>query len=204
MEPDNPLATGAEPTPAGAQARFVIDARRSRFTVQAFASGILSAVGHNPTLGIRAFRGEVDFDPERLEAAGLRFTIQAASIEVLDDIRDADRREIEKITKDDVLEIAKYPQITYEASAVAVSQLGDALYAATANGELSFHGVTRSQAVTARITGSGEVLRLSGDFALKQSDFQIKPVSVAGGALKLKDDLKFTFELIARRQETGA
>ena len=28
----------------------------------------------------------------------------------------------------------------------------------------------------------GEMLRASGDFTLKQSDYQIKPVSVAGGA----------------------
>jgi polyisoprenoid-binding protein YceI len=110
---------------------------------------------------------------------------------------------MERITKDDVLEVAKYPLITYEASTIAVSNLGDGLFAATANGELSFHGVTRNQTVAARIMGSGEMLRASGDFALKQSDFQIKPVSVAGGALKLKDELKFTFELIARRQEAG-
>jgi len=202
MEPDNAVAT--RPEPAGAHARFVIDAKRSRFTVQAFATGILSAVGHNPTIGIRGFSGEVDFDPGRLAATGLHLAVQAGSVEVLDDIREGDRREIEKVTKEDVLEIAKYPQITYEASAIAVSKVGDAQYAASVDGTLSFHGVTRNQAVAARITDSGEMLRVSGDFTLRQSDFQIKPVSVAGGALKLKDELKFRFEIIARRQEAGA
>jgi hypothetical protein len=30
--------------------------------------------------------------------------------------------------------------------------------------------------------------------------YQIKPVVVAGGALKLKDELKFSFEMVARSQ----
>ena len=43
---------------------YVVDARASRFTVQAFASWDLSAMGHNPKIGIRTFAGEVDFSPE--------------------------------------------------------------------------------------------------------------------------------------------
>jgi hypothetical protein len=35
---------------------------------------------------------------------------------------------------------------------------------------------------------------------LRQSDFGVAIASVAGGALKLKDDLKFGFFLIARRK----
>jgi hypothetical protein len=45
------------------------------------------------------------------------------------------------------------------------------------------------------------MLRASGDFALDQTDYNIKLVSVAGGALKLKDELKFSFEILARKQE---
>ena len=39
------------------------------------------------------------------------------------------------------------------------------------------------------------------NFRLRQSDYGIKPVSFAGGALRLKDELKFNFELVARQQE---
>jgi hypothetical protein len=47
----------------------------------------------------------------------------------------------------------------------------------------------------------GTMMRLSGDFTLRQSDYGIKPVSFAAGALKLKDELKFHFELVARQKE---
>lgn len=201
MDEEKGMATPAEPAEAGIRARFVIDARRSRFTVQAFATGILSAMGHNPTIGIRNFSGEAEFDPDALEGAALRLTIQSASVEVLDDVRDKDRLEMEKLMKDEVLEVAKYPQITYEAAEFRIARIDGALYSANIDGKLSFHGVSRNQPIAARIMDSGEMLRISGDFVLRQSDFQIKPVSVAGGALKLKDELKFNFEMIARRQE---
>ena len=204
MDRENGIMTRAEPSPPGTQARFVIDARRSRFTVQAFATGMLSAMGHNPTIGIRMFSGEVDFDPEALDAAGFRITIQAASLEVLDDISERDRREMERLMKGDVLGAGKYPEITYEGSEIALTKVDSGLYSVDMIGTLSFRGVTRNQAITARIMYAGVMLRASGDFTLKQSDYRIKPVSFAGGALKLKDELKFTFEMIARRQESGA
>jgi polyisoprenoid-binding protein YceI len=179
---------------------YVVDARASRFTVQAFATGILSAVGHNPKIGIRTFSGEVDFSPEAAEGAGFRLKMQANSLSVQDDVSDKDRREIERMMNEQVLEVAKYPEILYEAAVVSVTRLENALYTARLDGKLSFRGVTRSQPVTARIADFGGMLRASGEFPLKQSDYGIKPISVAGGALKVKDELKFSFEMVARSQ----
>jgi polyisoprenoid-binding protein YceI len=180
---------------------FVVDAGASRFSVQAFATGFLSAMGHNPVIGIRTFSGEVNFSSESLQASGLKLAIQAGSLGVQDDISDKDRREIEKLMNEQILEPAKYPEIVFEAAQVAVTRLGDALYSLSANGNLSFHGASRSQPVTARVAVFGEMLRASGDFTLDQSDYGIKPISVAGGALKVKDELKFSFELVARKKE---
>ena len=75
------------------------------------------------------------------------------------------------------------------------------LYSANLNGQLTLHGVTRSQPITARVALLGSMLRASGDFSLNQSDYNIKLLSVAGGALKVKDELKFSFEIVARKQE---
>jgi hypothetical protein len=46
----------------------------------------------------------------------------------------------------------------------------------------------------------GEMLRASGEFILRQSEYNVKPVSVMGGALQLKDELQFSFEMVARQQ----
>jgi polyisoprenoid-binding protein YceI len=180
---------------------YVVDARASRFTVQAFASGILSAIGHNPKIGIRTFTGQVDFDADAVQASAFRLSMKANSLGVLDDLSDKDRREIERAMNEQILESARYPDIVYEAPSVTVTRVEGSLYSAVLSGTLSCHGVTCNQSVTARIAVFDEMLRSSGEFTLNQSDYNIKPVSFAGGALKVKDELKFSFEMVARKQE---
>lgn len=204
MENANELAARADSSENAHGAVFEIDARRSRFTVQAFATGILSAMGHNPTIGIRTFHGDFAFDADALDAGPFRLVIQSSSLTVLDDISDKDRREIERVMRTDVLEIDKYPEIRYDSASATVAKIDGSLYSATLGGTLSFHGVNRVEPISVRVVAMGEMLRASGDFTLKQSNYHIKPVSVAGGALKLKDDLKFSFEMIVRKQERTA
>ena len=180
---------------------YLIDGRASRFTVRAFASGMLAAMGHNPTVGIREFSGEMSFDPEKAEAGSFRLGVNAASLSIQDDVSEKDRREMERLMNQEVLEAAKFPEIRYEASDITVTRVSEMLYSAALNGELTLHGVTRRQPINARITLLGSMLRASGDFTLDQTNYNIKLVSVAGGVIKVKDELKFSFEIVARKQE---
>jgi polyisoprenoid-binding protein YceI len=195
------VSSTAEDGSAAAANLYMIDGRASRFTVRAFATGLLSAMGHNPTIGIRDFSGEMRFNPQADEAGSFRLVIKTASLAVQDDISDKDQREIERLMHREVLETDRFPQIQYEAATIAVTKMSDMLYSASLNGQLNLHGVTRSQPISARVMLLGSMLRASGDFSLSQANYEIKPVSVAGGALKLKDELKFSFEIVARKQE---
>jgi polyisoprenoid-binding protein YceI len=181
--------------------RYVIDGRARRFTVRAFATGLLAKMGHNPTIGIRDLSGELTFNPDQLEAGSFRIVIKSASLSVQDDISSKDLREMERLMNQEVLETEKFPEILYEASAISVTKMADMLYSAALNGSLTMHGVTRSQPIVTRVALLGSMLRASGDFSLNQTDYNIKLVSVAGGALKLKDELSFSFEIVARKQE---
>jgi polyisoprenoid-binding protein YceI len=194
----SPAAVQATETPAD---RYIIDSRASRFTVQTFATGLLARMGHNPIIGIRDFSGEMQFNPDRLRAGGFRLVIKSASLSVQNDISDKDLREIERLMNQEVLETAKFPEIVYEATSISVIRMTDMLCSATINGKLTMHGVTRNQTIVARVALLGSMLRASGDFTLDQTDYNIKLVSVAGGALKLKDELKFSFEMVVRRQD---
>ena len=179
---------------------YIIDGKASRFTVQAFATGLLARMGHNPTIGIRDFSGEMKFNPDKLEAGSFRLVIKTASLSVQDDITSKDLREMERLMNEEVLETAKFPEILYEAPSISVTKMTDTLCSATLNGKLTLHGVTRNQPIAVRVALLGSMLRASGDFSLDQTDYDIKLVSVAGGALKLKDELKFSFEIVARKQ----
>jgi len=183
-----------------ATVRYVTDAERSRFTVRAFAMGMLAAFGHDPTIAIPDFEGEVMVDPEAPEQGSLRLVIQAASLAVSDDISDKDRSEINRRMHEEVLESGGYAEIVYECSKVSASKTGEGQYWVALNGELSLHGVTRSQPVTARVSISGDTLRATGDFFVRQSDYEMRPVSAVGGAIKIKDEVKLTFDIVARKQ----
>jgi polyisoprenoid-binding protein YceI len=178
---------------------YTIDPGMSRFTVRAFASGVFSAFGHNPTIAIRDFSGAADFDPATVENAALRLKINAGSLAVTNDISDKDRREIEQTMNQQVLETARYPEIVFESSNVSANRAGDGQYFINLVGNLSLHGVTNSQPVSAQVTVNGNMLRAHGEFSLRQTAYGIKLVSVAGGTLKLKDDLKFAFDIVARK-----
>ncbi|HTC61419.1 MAG TPA: YceI family protein [Candidatus Saccharimonadales bacterium] len=182
-------------------AKFVIDKTGSRFTVQAFSTGLLSSFGHNPTIAIRDYNGEVEISPDTFEHARVRLNIRTKQMDVLDRMKSDDRKKLEEEMYANVLNVDQFPKASYESTEVSIQKLGGELLVAHVVGELSFHGVQRLQLIDARVTRMATMLRISGQFTLRQTDFGIKPVSFAGGTLKLKDELKFNFELVARGQE---
>jgi polyisoprenoid-binding protein YceI len=184
-----------------ATVKYQINATASRFTVQAFATGILSALGHNPRIGIRDYDGEIQFVPETYEKTTVRVTVRSSAMEVLDEMKKDDRIKLEQEMFEKVLDVKHFATAVYASKAITVHKLDFDLLQAQVTGELSFHGVTRTHAFDARIASMGTTLRVSGEFWLRQSDYGIKPISFAGGALRLKDEVKFNFELVARKQE---
>jgi polyisoprenoid-binding protein YceI len=191
---------GAKMAARPAALKYLIDVGRSRFNVRVFATGLLSLLGHSPTIAIREYSGQLNFPPESLEDASLDLIVKAGSLAVQDEISDKDRAEIERKMREEVLEVARFPEITFESRKVSGVQLGEGFYAVKIEGELSVHGCTRRQIFSAQLTAGEETLHAYGEVSLRQSDFNIVPVSFAGGALKLKDELKFSFDFIARKQ----
>lgn len=181
--------------------RHRLDAGQSRFTVQAFAEGLFSSFGHNPVIAISDFEGEVEYVPGTLEGGRVRMTIQAGALAVTDDVKEKDRLEIERMMRDDVLEVSNYPEIVFESTSVTASRVAEGRYRARVIGDLTLHGVTqRNIWISAEVTTSENNLRAQGEFPLKQTDYKIKPVSVAGGTLKVKNELKFKFDIMASKQ----
>lgn len=184
-----------------APVKFKIDAAASRFTVQAFATGLLSAFGHNPTIAIRDYDGEIEFNPDTIGNASVRVTVRTNAMEVVDEMKNDDRKKLEQAMYDQVLEPNRFPTAVYESKQITLQKDSAEQWRAHVTGELSFHGVTQTHSIDARLNYMGTMMRVAGEFPLRQSDYGIKPVSFAGGALKLRDELKFTFELVARQQE---
>ncbi len=179
--------------------RYAVDARGSRVTIRAFASGVLSMMGHNPVIGARDVSGEIRFAPQALEVKELRLSIATASLSVQNDMSDKDRREIERVMREDVLETDRYPAIAFEGSKVTVERVSSGPLRAEVDGDLTVHGITRPHRVPVQVFLIGDTLRAQGEFEIRQTDFGITLVSVAGGVLKIKNELQCSFDLLARK-----
>ncbi|HET6862378.1 MAG TPA: YceI family protein [Pyrinomonadaceae bacterium] len=182
-----------------ALAQYRILPEESTFTVQAFAEGLFSAFGHDPVIAVRSFNGNAEFMPETFEKAALHLSVDASSLVVANEVKEKDRLEIENTMRREVLEVQTYPEIKFDSNNVALNRLGPGRYRARLIGDLSLHGVTQKNVwITAEVTLSAEMLRAKGEYQLRQTDFKVKPVSVAGGTLKIKNELKCAFDICAK------
>ena len=67
------------------------------------------------------------------------------------------------------------------------------------DGRLSLHGVTKPVSIEVHVENG----RYTGRFQLKQRDFDITPISIAGGTVKVKDELEIEFDIATLPGERG-
>jgi len=193
--------TASSTATSSASIRYMVDTRTSQFTVQAFASGLIAAVAHSPKIAIRDWTGMVQMASPKLEGASLKVRVKPASLEVLDELSDADRRELHRVMNREVLETAEFPEIVYDSTEVTADKLKEDLYRLNVRGRLTLHGVSNDHDFVAQASLGVDSVRAYGSFSLLQTDYNIPIASIAGGTLKLLDELKFSFYVVARKME---
>jgi polyisoprenoid-binding protein YceI len=194
------MAIDSPAAPEGTVVEYIIDRKKSSLTVRAFATGLLSSLGHDPTISAPGLDGEILFNPSSLEQSCFRLVLDASSLTVTNDISTKDRDEINRRTQEEVLESDSYPEIVFESSRISASKTGEGQYWGNITGELTLHGMKHNQSITVRLSVDGDRLRATGEFSIRQSDYEIRPVSAVGGAIKLKDELKFSFDISAGKR----
>ena len=178
--------------------RYRIDAGQSNFMVHAFVGGLLSGFGHNHNIAIKDINGETEFTDGTVAPASLHMRIRANSLAVTDKVSDSDRQTIEKTMREQVLETGKYPEITFNSTKIEAIKNSDTQYQANIWGDLTLHGVTHNVFIKAQLIFDYKTLRARGEFSLKMTDYSIKPPSVAGGTITVKDTLKFNFNIFSQ------
>lgn len=179
---------------------YAIDSTLSSLSVRAFASAAFAALGNSPTLLITEFAGWARFAPRTFEQACIHIQVNAGSLAVLESLSKEDRTALEHTILREVLEIEDYPEITFCSSRVSVSKAGEGQYWINLVGELSLHGVTGTQPVAAQMTLVGNTLRAHGEFTLLHTSYKMKLVPIPGGTLRLKDEVRCSFDILARKQ----
>ncbi|HLJ90175.1 MAG TPA: YceI family protein [Candidatus Angelobacter sp.] len=183
---------------------YKIDSKRSLFTVHAFADGLASTLGHSPTIAIRDYSGEVRFNAITSSEAVLQVNVKSGSLSVMDEMRDDDRRELERIMQQEVLQISRYPDVRFASSSIGINKVTEELLRVDVHGTLTIRGCTASHSFGAQVALGVDSLRAHGEFRIRQSDYGIPLVSIASGMIKVQDELKFGFYIVARKQQVLA
>jgi hypothetical protein len=100
----------------------------------------------------------------------------------------------------DVLDVAKFPTAVCKIVAIKPSEKQEAGAPGPyeVNGKFTLHGVEKPIQFRAKLerTEKEGVLKLSGSFLIKQTDYGMTPVTAAGGLAKVADELEITGELV--------
>lgn len=192
-----PAGAAQPPPPAAAQpARYRLDPARSTFTVRAHSGGLLWFRGHDHLIAARDFSGEARLAPGSPETASLRLTVRAGSLEETREVFTARQKQIiNRELREVVLEPDKYPEITFQSTAVT-GRLRGGVYRLKIDGDLTLRGVTRRVRIPAEVTVAGRELRARGEFDMDRGDFGVRATSAFHGLVRVRDRLKVSFDIV--------
>ena len=179
---------------------FTIDEARSKIEISVFRGGLLKLAGHDHKITAKRFRGEVLFDPAKLEDSSVHLIIESGSLTVIDDPgeSDKDRREVQQTMESEkVLNIKEFPQILFNSTGVSnIAKTGEDFIL---SGRFNLHGVEKAVTFPVHIHAENNRLRATGTLTIAQTDFGMKPITAALGAIRVKDKVIVKFDFLAER-----
>jgi polyisoprenoid-binding protein YceI len=183
------LALGLTPVLASAQ-RLAIDSAKSSVTVRVFKSGLFSGLAHDHTIQAPVAMGSIDTQEKSVTLA-----FNVADMKVLDPGEsDSNRKDIDATMKGPkVLDGGQFPTISFTSK--SVKSAGDR---SEITGTLKLHGASRE--ITVPVTWQDG--KYTGSLSLKQTDYGITPVKIAGGVVRVKDEITIEFSIVSATANT--
>jgi hypothetical protein len=163
-----------------------IDVNKSSLKIRVLKSGAFSAFAHDHEVEAPIAEGKIDSSTH----ATVQLRVDARKMRVLDpEIADDKRAEIQRtMLSATVLDADKFPEISYQST--SVTSRGERHW--EVRGDLSLHG--KKQPVAVEVSLKDGYYR--GSASIRQSDFGIEPIRIAGGTVKVKDELKIEFDIV--------
>jgi polyisoprenoid-binding protein YceI len=179
------IAACLAPSNLSAQSK-AIDVNKSTLRIRVFKSGAFSAFAHDHEIQAPMDEGKIDSSG----SASVQLRVDSRKMRVLDPDTPADKRaEIQHTMQSSaVLDVEKFPEISYQST--AVTSRGEGHW--EVHGDLTLRG--KKQPVVVEVSLKDGHYRGSASF--KQSTFGINPISIAGGTIKVKDEVKIDFDIV--------
>jgi len=194
------LALTAGPTASAETHRYVIDPTASRVSIRVGKTGLFGFAGHEHEVAAPLRRGTATVDPDHLESSALELAFDAGALRVTG--RGEPAADVPKVQAamvgPECLDAGRFSTIKFVSS--AVMSMGGAAKGSvdlSVRGTLSLHGFARALTVPVHVVFEKDALTATGTTSFRQSEFGIKPISVAG-VVKVKDEVSVTWHFVAR------
>jgi polyisoprenoid-binding protein YceI len=178
---------------------YTIDIEGSRITAQLTQEGFLAKLRPRNEVEVKSFNGKIQVSPSDEADIAVVLESEVRSMTNIDkDMSDFERNEFHNILHNLVLESEKFPTIKFASISVTDVQRSDESRRFTLNGDLTIREVTRRVAVPVNVRIRNQELRATGEGRFKQSEFGIKPYVGGLGAIKIADEIKVNFVIVAK------
>jgi polyisoprenoid-binding protein YceI len=170
---------------------------RGHFYIHVGTGGLFGAFAHDHLIEAQRIEGCAVIDSNDLTHSSIKLTFSTAGIRVLDPKESAkDRAKVQTTMETEVLRLSQYPQVTFESTGLDRSGTADAL---RVRGNLTIRGKTQPVILPLTLTHLDDgTYRARGEYKLKQTAFGIQPIQLAGGTVKVKDEVRTEFELFLK------
>ena len=185
----------AKPQPPRA---FTFDATNSEIAVILTQEGMISRRYPTHKVLAKSFNGKVVLPKDEtkmtveLEADPKQLTNVDAAM------GDFERKEFHNVLRNQILEADKFPSINFASVGVSNVQSDGDKRSFTLTGDLTVHGTTKRVSFPVNATISDKELRATGEEKLKLTDFGLKPFEKGMGLIKIADELKVSFNVVAK------
>ena len=180
------LIPAALTAPLTAQSRE-IDVSKSILTVRVYKTGLFSAFAHDHEIRAPFQKGAFNEQKPSVE-----FQVASRELKVLDpDGSDSERSQVQHtMLGPKVLDSEQFKEIKFHSNSIDAA--GPNKW--TVTGDLTLHGQTHP--VKVEVEGANGHYR--GSAKLRQTEFGITPVTIAGGSIKVKDDVRIEFDIVGK------
>ncbi len=167
---------------------------RSTFSIQLGKAGLFKVFGDNHLIGVSEYRCDVLLDEHDIGNSSVRIAIPAASLKVVDPkLAPKTRAEVQKrMEGPEVLDVARFPEISFVSQ--GLKAFGDGRF--RVEGDLKIRDTTRPIVLEVSLAQEASLYRVRGEARIRQTAFGIRPLNVAGGTVKVKDEMKIVFDLV--------
>jgi polyisoprenoid-binding protein YceI len=165
----------------------------SRLEVKTGKAGLFGFAGHSHVIRAQAFSGSVVYYPHAAARSHLQITVPTDSLEVLTPPDTAEIRKVTEAMRTEVLHTDQHHEIRLVTKEVTPTAHGFHII-----GALTVVGQTRDVPIDVSVEPGVDTLRAQAKFAIKQTDFGIKPYSGGpAGTVKVADRVTFTIDAVA-------